>query len=183
MFRILLIPVFAYTYLTAEHTRDYWFATSVLALTAVTDMFDGYIARHFNMITNLGKMLDPVADKLTQAVMIVCLSIRFRQIWIVACIFLVKEGFMLVMGVKNLRRGRMLDGALMAGKVCTTVLFVSMGVIMLFPKPSQTLLNAAAALCILAMAVSFLFYLSTYRGGDHGVDIVPLREGKEERGE
>ena len=61
-FRLLLIPVFCYLYLAKE---AYHWAAGVVLLSSLTDLFDGRIARKFNMITNLGKALDPIADKLT----------------------------------------------------------------------------------------------------------------------
>ena len=61
-FRLLLIPVFCYLYLAKE---AYHWAAGVVLLSSLTDLFDGMIARKFNMITNLGKALDPIADKLT----------------------------------------------------------------------------------------------------------------------
>ena len=58
-FRLLLIPVFCYLYLAKE---AYHWAAGVVLLSSLTDLFDGMIARKFNMITNLGKALDPIAE-------------------------------------------------------------------------------------------------------------------------
>ncbi len=63
-FRILLIPVFCYLYITAETEREYLYAALVVLLSSLTDLFDGKIARRFHMVTELGKALDPIADKL-----------------------------------------------------------------------------------------------------------------------
>ena len=65
-FRILLIPVYIAIYLNAEKTTDYYIAGCILAISCLTDLVDGWIARRFNMVTTLGKVLDPLADKLTQ---------------------------------------------------------------------------------------------------------------------
>ncbi len=179
MLRIVLIPIYAYLYLTAETNKDFYIAAGVMAFSMITDAFDGIIARKFNLITTLGKALDPVADKLTQAVVLVCLTIRFwhhKQFLILAGIFIVKETFMLIMGVLNLRKGKMLSGALIAGKVCTTVLFVGMALFMLCPNMSGTYVWVISMLCSAAMVVSLWFYVSTYMGADHGVQVVPLAE-------
>lgn len=64
--RIILIPIFVWTYYTAEEMMDYYFAAFVILLSGLTDMLDGYVARKYDMITELGKVLDPIADKLTQ---------------------------------------------------------------------------------------------------------------------
>ena len=70
-FRLLLIPVFCYLYLAKE---AYHWAAGVVLLSSLTDLFDGMIARKFNMITNLGKALDPIADKLTHGALALCLA-------------------------------------------------------------------------------------------------------------
>ena len=73
LFRIILIPIYISIYLHARRAEDYYLAGAILALSCLTDMIDGKIARHFNMISTLGKILDPIADKATQFAMIVCL--------------------------------------------------------------------------------------------------------------
>ena len=180
MVRIAFIPVYAYLYLTAESIADFHFAALLMGLSMVTDLFDGFIARKYNMITTLGKILDPIADKLTQVVALVCLAIRFTPLFWVLGVFLFKEGFMLVMGLITLHKGKMLDGALMAGKICTAVLFLSMGVLMIFPYMSNDTAIIIAVIDISAMFISFWFYLSTYMGGKHGINIVSLRKGKKQ---
>ena len=66
VFRLLLIPVYVAIYLNAQTLTDHLVAGSILAVSCLTDMIDGKIARHFNMISTTGKVLDPLADKLTQ---------------------------------------------------------------------------------------------------------------------
>ena len=72
--RVLLIPLFCWLYLTAESLSDYFWASAVVLLSSLTDLLDGKIARRFHMVTELGKVLDPVADKLTHAALAVCLA-------------------------------------------------------------------------------------------------------------
>lgn len=183
MFRILLIPVYAWIYLTADSNVDYYVATGVMVASVATDAVDGIIARKCNLITTLGKALDPIADKLTQTVIFACLTVKFwryKQFVIVVAIFFGKELFMLIMGVLSLRKGRMLNGALFAGKVCTTVLFVCMGLFMLFPNMQSFYVWVLSLICAVAMLVSLGFYISTYRGVNHGVQVVPLAENNEE---
>ena len=66
IFRLVLIPVYIYIYLNATESYHYSIAAGILAISCLTDMIDGKIARKFNMISELGKVLDPLADKLTQ---------------------------------------------------------------------------------------------------------------------
>ena len=74
LFRLLLIPVIVWLY---WFQKDYFPAGALLILSGLTDLADGYIARHFNAVSNVGKILDPIADKLTQAAMLFCLVTRF----------------------------------------------------------------------------------------------------------
>ena len=72
--------------------------------------------------------------------------------------------FMLVMGIINLRKRKMLNGALMSGKICTTVLFVSMIILVLYPNVSSGALSLLVSLCVLAMLLSFAEYFMAYFG-------------------
>ena len=78
-FRILLIPVIILCYLYVENP---WAAVGVIVVSGLTDAADGYIARRFNMISEFGKFIDPVADKLTQVSMAACLIVRYPMMWL-----------------------------------------------------------------------------------------------------
>ena len=69
LFRLCLIPVFMWLYCVE---KNYLWTGIILIISGLTDTVDGFVARHFNMISDLGKILDPVADKLTQAAMLFC---------------------------------------------------------------------------------------------------------------
>ena len=98
LFRLLLIPVYAMLYVHAETAKDYLLSGAILALSCITDLFDGLIARRFDQISNLGKALDPIADKATQGVMLLCVADRHPVLWWLFGFFALKEGFQLVMG-------------------------------------------------------------------------------------
>lgn len=115
--RILLIPVFCWLYITAETPADYGWATFVVLFSSFTDLFDGMIARKFNQVTELGKVLDPVADKLTHAAMAFCLLTRYKLMWALLALMLIKECYMAWMGIKFLKKDQMMDGAMWYGKI------------------------------------------------------------------
>ena len=77
--RILLVPFFVYLYLS----EYYWQSAIVLIVASLTDIADGYIARHFNMITDLGKFIDPVADNLMQFYMLFLITISRTKVLII----------------------------------------------------------------------------------------------------
>lgn len=164
LFRLLLLPVYVCIYLNASEPYEYITAGSIMAVSCLTDMVDGKIARHFNMISTLGKILDPLADKVTQFTLTICLSLKYPPLRPVLILFVVKETFQLVVGFIHLRRGKMLPGALMAGKVCTTILFVSLIAMVLFPAMPSALITALSALDALFLAISFVSYILAYFG-------------------
>ncbi len=104
LFRLALIPVYMYIYLNAEDASEYALAGAILAVSCLTDMVDGKIARKYNMITPLGKLLDPIADKFTQLILTICLSLKYPVMRPVLVLFLVKEFFQFFAALFNYRR-------------------------------------------------------------------------------
>ncbi len=162
LFRLGLIPVYVLIYLNARRPSDYAVAAAILAVSCMTDLIDGKIARHFNMITTLGKLLDPVADKATQFTLTVCLAIKHPILWNLAGLFILKEGFQLVAGLLAYRKGEMLTGALLSGKICTTILFVTLTVMVLLPDLSRSVILAITVVDSIFMLISFVHYAFTY---------------------
>ena len=166
LFRLLLIPVYAGLYLNATEKYQFVLAGTILTISCLTDMIDGKIARKYNMITALGKILDPLADKLTQFALTICLSMKYPVLYPVLSLFVIKELFQLVLGIVFLRRGKMLPGALMAGKVCTTVLFVSLILLVFIPDMSHGAVTSIAAVDTMFLMISFVSYALAYLGAN-----------------
>ncbi len=162
LFRLVLIPIYMVIYLGATETADYYIAGGILAVSCLTDAIDGKIARHFNMISTLGKILDPLADKITQFTLVVCLAVRHPVLWILVSLFVVKESFQLIAGFLTLRRGKMLTGALLAGKISTTVLFVSLIILVLMPGLSEEAVQMITVVDCGVLVVAFIGYARTY---------------------
>lgn len=164
LFRLALIPVYIYIYLGATQTYQYITAGTIMAVSCLTDLIDGKVARRFNMVSTLGKILDPLADKITQFTLTVCLSLKHPQLLPVLVLFIVKELFQVIAGWVHLRKGKMLPGALMAGKICTTVLFISLIALVLFPNVKAEAVNAIAAVDTVFLVISFVSYILAYFG-------------------
>lgn len=164
LFRLALIPVYVVIYLNAKKPGHYFLSAAILAVSCLTDMIDGKIARKFNMISTVGKILDPIADKATQFTLIVCLAMRYRILMYIMNLFLIKESFQLIAGMINLRKGKMLDGALITGKICTTVLFVSLILMVLLPTLNETVIHCIALIDAIFMIISFVDYFRAYFG-------------------
>lgn len=159
-FRILLIPVFCYLYIAAG---EYLYASVVVLISSLTDMFDGKIARRFHMVTDLGKALDPVADKLTHGALALCLATRYPLMWGLIFLLVIKEGYMGIMGLIFLKKGKMLNGAMWFGKVCTAVLFVGMLILFLFPALPVIFVNGIIVVMMVVMAITLYMYVPVFR--------------------
>ncbi len=161
-FRILLIPLFVYWYLSAETPAQFFRAAVVLGISGLTDTFDGRIARRFNQITELGILLDPVADKLTEGAVVLCLLTRYSRIWLLVALYVLKEGFMAVAGLVMLRRGKKLDGAKWFGKVCTFVFYIVTVLLILWVDIPLSAANGLILLCGGVMAFTLAMYIPVF---------------------
>ena len=162
LFRLVLIPVYVVIYLNARDSADYYLAAGILAVSCLTDLIDGKIARHFNMISTLGKILDPLADKATQFALIICLAMRYPILLFLVALFVIKESFQLIAGCVNLRKGKMLKGALISGKICTTVLFLSLILMVMLPELGEPAVRIITYVDAAFMIISFTEYVITY---------------------
>lgn len=179
LFRLLLIPVYVILYLNAERPEDYFIAAAILAVSCLTDLIDGKIARHFGMISNTGKILDPLADKVTQFTLIVCLTIKYPVLLVLVCLFVIKESFQLIAGFMILRKGMILKGALITGKVSTTILFLSLIVLVLMPNISLTAVYIITGVDCLFLLISFCNYVRIYCTNSPMIQPIGEKEDKE----
>jgi len=164
LFRLALIPVYIIIYVNATDPCHYYLSAGILAVSCLTDLIDGKIARRYNMITTLGIMLDPFADKATQFVMILCLALRYPILWYLIGTFVIKEGFQLIAGTLILRKGKILDGALLIGKICTTILFVSLILLVMIPTMTDQQVLIITLVDIAFLIASFIGYILTFCG-------------------
>ena len=123
--RILIIPFFAWYFMQDQLVA----AVALLVLSGLSDCVDGFIARKLNQVTELGKMLDPLADKLTQGVVALCLAVKFPVIGPVLLVFIAKELVMLCGAVVLLKKQKRPCAAQWYGKVATVMFYVSVAVI------------------------------------------------------
>ena len=161
--RLALLPVFAVLYLNSQAKPEllYW-ALGVLLLSGLTDMLDGVIARRFNQITEVGKLLDPLADKLTQVAVLVCLAIRNKGLLPLMIICLTKEVLQMIGGWLLLSRKDIIRGSKWFGKVSTFTFYGVMLLIVLWNDMPKGLFAVLVGLVALTMLFSFFNYLRLY---------------------
>ena len=128
--RIALIPVFAVLFVQGHQLV----AVIVMICAALTDLCDGKIARKFNQVSNLGKLLDPIADKLSQMAIVIVLLYTYweKPIKYLFFFFIVKEVLMLLGGALLLSKGMRPTAAEIWGKVATNVFYIAMIIILAF---------------------------------------------------
>lgn len=159
LFRLLLVPVIAVTYLYGKTT---W-AVITLILSGVTDVVDGFVARHFNQITDLGKILDPLADKLTQITVAICLTFRNIELLPLLVICMIKELCQMVGGLLLLGKDDTIRGSKWYGKLAT-VLFYSVAVLLVqtIVPINDTWRMILVGLVLAAMLLAFFNYLKIF---------------------
>ena len=167
--RIALIPVFAVLF----NDGNYLWAVIVLAISGLTDFFDGKIARKFNQISALGKLLDPIADKLSQITIAIMFYITFSNSsdetvktfsWIFL-VFLIKEAVMVVGGAIMIMFGLKPVAAELPGKIATFAFYSIMCVIMAFGPDIGILGNVytlSSTLMLIVVGVSVVLTLIAF---------------------
>jgi len=158
MFRLVLAFVFLVLYVNADTRTAYRSALGVLLLSAVTDVADGKIARHFHMVSEFGKILDPIADKVTQGFVMLALISRYPLMIAETVIFLLKECYMGIRGLQVIKATGWNDGALWFGKVNTVLLYGSFLIMILWYGMPEILANGLIILCCLSIIACFLLY-------------------------
>ena len=165
IFRLLLIPFFTYYMICKE---DMVIAGILLVVSGVTDYFDGFVARKFNMTTNLGKILDPLADKFTQLFAAISLAVYgYTVMWFLAAFLFLKDLMLLIGGIMLYQKK---DGMLpsnMFGKIATFVFYVAVVLLTLFEQQlgeniKYVIAFAIVFVCLLAF-VSYVFKFFSIR--------------------
>ena len=153
-FRLLLVPVIVWLYCGRA---DYPLTACALLLSGATDVVDGFVARRFDMVSDLGKILDPVADKLTQAAALACLLSRFEAVWWLLGVLVGKELIMACMGLFVIRRTGVVHGALWHGKLAACLIYAAIFLHIVWydipPAVSYALVACGAAGILLSLAL------------------------------
>jgi cardiolipin synthase len=123
-FRILLVFVFAYLFFW-DYPDNLILSLCIFLLAGLTDIIDGYLARKNNWISDIGKLLDPFADKLMQCTVLVCLAIKeLLPIWLPVC-YLAKELAMVIGSFFLLKRHSVVTSSRWFGKLAVCVFYAS----------------------------------------------------------
>ncbi len=155
LFRLCLIPVLFWA---CRIRSSIPLAIAVLLASCLTDILDGVIARKYDQVSDLGKILDPLADKLTQLILMISLIRRHWAVLPLLILFCIKEIVQATLRYLVLRTSGEVHSAKWFGKASTILLFLVMGVLILFPK----LTGVPVFLMILGCAIMLIFSLIRY---------------------
>ncbi|ABY93492.1 MAG: CDP-diacylglycerol--glycerol-3-phosphate 3-phosphatidyltransferase [Caldanaerobacter subterraneus] len=155
--RFLLIPLFVYTFFYVPEGNTY--AAVIFILSGITDILDGYIARHYNQVTKIGTLLDPLADKLMILTVLTSLWIKDLIPFFVIAILMVKELSMIIGAAILYKKQEIAIPANNYGKAATLFFYIAI-IFSIFKWPyGFTLMIIALLLAILAFVIYTLeFY-------------------------
>ena len=160
--RILLVPVFILIYMNAKNPSDNITAAIIIVLSGITDVADGFIARHWNLVSDLGKIIDPIADKAMQFAMLICVCVKYKWILILVIIYAVKEVISFFATAYLFTRGKHISGAMWCGKVCTVILFLVMLSLVAIPNVPPLAVATLIGFSAAFMLLSFFIYMREY---------------------
>ena len=156
LLRLAMIPLLVWLYISQQ---KYGWTAFVLLLSGLTDIVDGQIARRCNMVSDFGKFLDPIADKLTQLAMLACLMTRFPMMKIPLALLLFKEIISGLMGVFAARKTGVVFSSEWHGKTTTVLLYLTITLHLLWINIPIYVTSGLTTLCTMMMLVSGILYL------------------------
>ncbi|WP_164995887.1 CDP-alcohol phosphatidyltransferase family protein [Miniphocaeibacter massiliensis] len=159
IFRIILIPFFVFQMINGNTLN----AGLILIFSGFTDFIDGYLARKFNWITDFGKVLDPAADKLTQAAVSLTLAYILRQYWYFFAIMIFKDLGMIIIGSYLMKNNVKIEGAKIFGKVSTFVYYIGMTLIVLIPSMPKNIIFIILCTATICAIIAALFYIPEFK--------------------
>ncbi len=161
LIRFMLIPLYiAVNFSSSANANE--IAISIFIVAMFLDALDGFIARKFDMITDLGKMLDPIADKCTMITVVSCLVAKGKiSPWLLGFI-LIKELTMIICGAFIYKKGKIVIPANIFGKAATFLLTFYIVDCALFKWHTEELLFVVMGVMLLAFLSYVFHYIKNY---------------------
>ena len=171
--RLLLIPFIVWQYLYMNKLA----AVILLAVSGISDIADGKIARKYNAVSDFGKILDPAADKLTQAALIICLISKYKMMYAVIILFAVREIILAFLGVTAIRLKDTVNSAKWYGKLSTAYMYAVMLILIVFDgiphRAADAMLLGGCGVIVLSFILYGRFYFSLLRE-----ELLAMKENK-----
>ena len=160
LFRILLVPVFIYLF---HISKEHGLAVAVFLLAGLTDVLDGFLARHYNWTSNIGKILDPFADKCMQVSALICLGQSGFVSWWIVSVLVFKELVLFIGALFALKKEKVYVQSNWYGKAGTVAFYIVATALVLIKDMSDALRMALGICLILFMLFALIMYVDNYR--------------------
>jgi cardiolipin synthase len=154
-FRIVLVPLLGYMMQLGEYVP----AAIIFIAAVFTDFLDGFLARKFNQVTNFGKVMDPVADKLLVLMALYMLTIQKKIPLVIFIIVVAKEILLGIGGLLLYRNKKRISSADWYGKIASGIFYFAILMLILDVKYSKTFMVIAVAATVFALAKYIAKYL------------------------
>ena len=164
LFRILLIPLYVFLFIRFFPDR-LWYSAVVFIVAGLTDLLDGYLARKNGWVSNIGKLLDPLADKLIEVAALLLLATQYGGGFIaLAIVALLKELLMILGAYVIVTKAKVYVMSMWFGKVTTFILYLEVLAVSFFSGVlDQKTCDIMSLVVILCMFVTFILYYISYR--------------------
>lgn len=162
--RIILVGVFAYVFL-AYYPEGTIPAVLIFIFSGITDVVDGALARHFGWTSRLGIMLDPIADKLMQCTVLLCLVLKMSGIvpWWIFAFYIVKEGLMAAGAIFLFKKRKEVYASKVFGKFATVFFYAVIAVIIIWGDDIGSFVcNLLCVLVAIAAVIALVLYAYNY---------------------
>lgn len=156
--RIALVPVFVLLYSAGRAGA----AALVLLICGLSDILDGAIARRFELETELGRILDPVADKLMQAAMMVCAAAKTPQLWLLLILHILRELSLGALALCVRRETGTVQSSRWYGKLCSCLVYTVLLWLLLVPETPELLAELMVLGCMAAVGCCLVLYAGSF---------------------
>lgn len=160
LLRLVMIPFIIWLYFSGRYTD----AVILIIISGATDVADGIIARKFALVSDFGKILDPLADKLTQAAIILGLTMRYWLMIPLIIEFAIREIVMMILGYITIKRRDSVNSSKWYGKATTVLLYTVFVILIFFPDIPHRVADTMICLCAAMILLSMVLYVRFYKG-------------------
>ena len=161
LFRVFLVFVFINIFNSAYDNKNIM-SMCVFVLSGISDVLDGYIARKFNIISTFGKLMDPLADKLMQITVAVCIATVEKTLIWVPVVLILKELTMILGAARLLKKDKIVISANKFGKIASVLYFLVFSIILLFDNIDFIVKQILCTSFMITSVFAFINYLMSY---------------------